>query len=238
MLKRLLCLSLLLLLGACGYLPGATSKTCVQSSAITNGEKSLVVMRAKTIWGSPAETRWLHLETGRLVTVTTQFAASNAQKAGEYDMVTLPAGHYALAYVMYSDGTKGVWQKTIDLDPVAADVSPIGQVYIKRTPQDQDLKTTIWTLRSLGYAENGTTPLIAGFSIGPGKAYYLGEMTIQFKSIGIGMSSGYFPAESVAYSISDLQYETAKLQVAQEDPVIAEKLIRHSVTRGTLAGDL
>lgn len=232
---------LALLLAACGkiYVPSVTSMTDVDSAAVNNGEKSLVVMRVSTPWGTPAETRWLHVETGRLVKITSQFSTGTRQDAREFDMVTLPAGTYALAYVMYSDGTKGAWPTgAFNLDASLSEVTSLGQVKIEEYGKDGGGVTTVSALRSRGLAENGQTPLIASFTVTPGKSLYLGNMTIRFEIKGKRMLPGYYPAGSVAWLMDQTPFERARLILAKEDVGLAEKLARHTVTRGSLAGRL
>ena len=238
MYKRLALVCLGLLLAACGkvYVPSITSMTKVDSAAVNNGEQSLVVMRVSTPWGTPAETRWLHVETGQLVKVTSQFSTGTQQEAREFDMVTLPAGTYALAYVLYSDGTKGAWPSgPFDLDATQSEVTRLGQVKLEEHSKDGGGVTTISALRSKGLADNGRTPLIASFTITPGKSLYLGNMTIRFDIKGKRLLPGYYPAGSVAWSIDQSPFERAKLNLAREDVGLAEKLARHTVTRGSLA---
>lgn len=235
--KRLVLAALMVLLAACGkvYVPSLTSMTQVDSAAVNNGEKSLVVMRVSTPWGTPAETRWLHVETGQLVKVTTQFATGSQQEAREFDMVTLPAGTYVLAYVMYSDGTKGAWPSgAFDLDAAKSEVTRLGQVKLEEYKQDGGV-VTVSALRSKGLAENGRTPLIASFSLAPGKSLYLGNMTIKFDIKGKRQLPGYYPAGSVAWSMDQSPFERAKLILAREDVGLAENLGRHTVSRGSLA---
>ena len=238
--KRIAPICLVLLLVACGkvYVPSVTSMTRVDAAAVNNGEKSLVVMRVSTPWGTPAETRWLHVETGELVKVTSQFATGTQQAAREFDMVTLPAGTYALAYVMYSDGTKGAWPSgAFDLDASQSEVTRLGQVKLEESKHDGGV-TTVSALRSKGLAENGRTPLIASFTITPGKSLYLGNMTIRFDIKGKRLLPGYYPAGSVAWSVDQSAFERAKLNLAKEDVGLAEKIAKHPVTRGSLAGRL
>lgn len=230
------CLSLILL-AACGKVnvPAITPTTSIDSAAVNNGEKSLVVMRVSTPWGSPAETRWLHLETGELVKVTSQFAAGTQQKAKEFDMVTLPGGTYALASVMYSDGTKGVWPGAFDLDASKSEITKLGQVQLTENKQDDGSVNTVSALRSRALEADGKTPLIASFTVTPGKVVYLGNMTIKFDIKGKKQLPGYYPAGSVAWSIDEKPFERAKLTLAGEDVGLAEKMARQSIKRGTLA---
>ncbi len=229
----------LLFIAACGkvHVPMVNSMSDIDAKAVNNGEKSLVVMRVSTPWGTPAETRWLHVETGELYKVTSQFESGTQQKAREYDMVTLPAGHYALVYVMYSDGTLGTWPGAFDLDPTKSKISKLGQVNITESRHDDGTVTTISSLRSKGLAADGKTPLIAGFVITPGKSLFLGDMVIEFKIQGKKQLPGYYPAGSVAFSRTTGELERARLILSKEDLGLAEKLAAHSVTRGSLAGE-
>lgn len=237
-LKMLACAALLMLVAACStpYVPGITSMTDVDPAAVNNGQKSLVVFRASTPWGTPAETRWLHVESGELVKLSSQFATSTQEKAREFDMVTLPAGYYVLAYAMYSTGTKGTWPSSpFDLDPSLADVSRLGQVNISETDSGS---TKISALRSKGLANDGRTPLVAGFTVTPGRVLYLGNMTIEFAIQGKEQLPGLYPAGSVAWSVSDRDFERAKLNLAKKDPGMAEQMQKRTLTRGSLAKHL
>jgi hypothetical protein len=233
LLKRLVCAALLLCITACGtaYIPGITSMTDVDAQAVNNGQKSLVVMRVSSKWGTPAETRWLHVESGELVKITSQFASSTQEKAREFDMVTLPAGYYVLAYVMYSDGASGVWPSDpFSLDPSLAEVSRLGQVKTSESGQH-----TLYALRSKGLANDGKTPLIAGFTITSGKVAYLGEMTIDFDIQGKKQLPGVYPAGRVAWRADNSGFERAKLNLAKESPSLAERMTRRGIMRGSLA---
>lgn len=237
-LKKLCCAVLFFVLTGCSttYVPGVTSMTDVDPAAVNNGEKSLVVLRVSTPWGSPAETRWLHVESGQLVKLSSQFGASTQEKAREFDIVTLTPGYYVLSYVMYSDGARGVWPSDpFDLDPALAEVTRLGQVKISSSALGE---STISALRSKGLANNGKTPLIAGFTITPGKTMYLGAMTIEFGIKGEKQLPGIYPAGHVAWSVSDKDFERAKLNLAKESPSLAEQLEKRSLTRGSLARGL
>lgn len=236
LIKRLVCAALLLLVAACGttYVPGITSMTKVDPEAVNNGQKSLVVMRVSTPWGTPAETHWLHVESGELVKITSQFAASSQEKAREFDMVTLPAGYYVLTYVMYSDSTKGTWPSDpFSLDPSLAEVSRLGQVKLTESGG-----ATISALRSKGLSTDGKTPLVAGFTITPGKVAYLGEMVIEFRIQGEKQLPGLYPAGRVAWRVDNSGFERAKLNLAKESPSLAEQMTRRSLTRGSQAKNL
>ena len=61
-------LLVILLTVGCGAVraPFTGSMSRIDAGAVNNGEKGLVVMRVSTSWGTPAETRWLHVESGAL----------------------------------------------------------------------------------------------------------------------------------------------------------------------------
>ncbi len=239
LLKRFfLLVGMVVLLAACSkvHVPMVNSMSDVDVSAVNNGEKSLVMMRVSSPWGSPAETRWLHVETGNLYKVTSQFGANTQEKAREYDIVTLPAGRYALVWVMYSDGTLGTWPSSpFDLDPTKSRVTRLGQIETRLIKHESGPDTTISALRSKGLAKDGKTPLIAGFTITPGKSLFLGNMVIEFKIQGKQQLPGFYPAGSVAYSLTTKELERARLVLAKEDAGLAEKLTSHGVVRGSLA---
>ena len=225
-------------LAACAkvHVPSFNSMNDVDAAAVNNGEKALVVMRASAPWGSPAETRWLHMETGELYKVTSQFAASRQEDAREFDIVTLPPGKYVLMYVMYSTGSKGVWPGgPFDLDPTKSDVTKLGQVNITTPDKDASPQTVISALRSTGLEKDGKTPLIASFSVTPGEVAFLGNMTVEFSIKGKQVLPGYYPAGSVAWSVNHADLERARLILAKEDPALARKLENKQPTRGGLA---
>ena len=226
-----------MLLAACGArTPFTGSMARIDADAVNNGEKSLVVMRVSTTWGSPAETRWLHKETGELVTVTSKFTAKTQEVASGYDMVTLPAGTYVLSYVRYSDGTGGGWSTgPFDIDPGLSKVSALGQVRTAQSGSGPVVTTS--ELRSTGLGKNGKTPLIASFTLTPGKALYLGDMTIAFTIEGKQQLPGYYPADTVAYSIKQ-NLERARLALSKEDGGMALKLQNGQIARGSLARNL
>ncbi len=234
----ILILAALFLLAGCGGatrtpFTGATTK--IDTDAINNGNKSLVMLRASTTWGSPAETQWRHVPTGELYKVSSQFNASTQEVAREYDMVTLPPGQYVLVYVMYSSGTGSAWPTSpFDINPTLSKVSPLGQVNLKETG---DPVVTISSLRSTGAGKDGKTPLIASFNLLPGKAVYLGDMTVSFAIQGKKQLPGYYPAGTVSWSVK-YDLEQARLQLGKEDTGLAAKLERGQITRGTLARGL
>ena len=228
---------LTLLLTACGTrTPFTHSQTAIDAESVNNGQKSLVVMRVSTEWGSPVETRWMHVETGELYKVTSQFGAKTQERAREYDMVTLPPGRYTLVYVMYSDGTGPIWPGApFDIDPAKANVTQLGQVYTATSGSSPVVKDS--ALRSTGLGKDGKTPLIAGFTLSPGKAVYLGDMVITFDIKGKEQLPGYYPAGTVGYSLKH-DLNRAKLVVGNYDTGMASKLETLTVTRGTLAKGL
>ena len=227
-----------MLLTACAkvHVPSFNSMSSVDSAAVNNGEKALVVMRASAPWGSPAETRWLHVETGELYKVSSQFAANRQEEAREFDIVTLPAGKYVLTYVMYSTGSKGVWPGgPFDLDPSKSDVSKLGQIRTSTPDKDGSPETIISALRSTGLEKDGRSPLIASFDVRPGQVAFLGNMTISFDIKGKRVLPGYYPAGTVSWSDSHADLERARLVLAKEDPTLAKKLENKQITRGSLA---
>lgn len=225
---------LALLLAGCGArTPFTHSQTNIDADAVNNGQKSLVVMRVSTQWGSPTETRWMHVETGDLYKITSQFGAKTQERAKEYDMITLPAGTYTLVYVMYSDGTGPIWPGSpFAIDPSKAKVTELGQVYTSKSGSNPTVKDS--ALRSTGLARDGKTPLIAGFTLLPGKAVFLGDMTITFDIKGKEQLPGYYPAGGVAYSVQ-YDLDRAKLVVGNQDTGMAAKLETLRITRGKLA---
>ncbi len=239
---RPFCLSVLLLslllLTACGgartLFTGSMAR--IDAGAVNNGEKSLVVMRVSTVWGSPAETRWLHKETGELVIVTSKFTAETQEVSRGYDMVTLAPGTYVLSYIRYSDGTAaGLPSRPFDIDPGLSNVSALGQVHTSQSGTSPVVTT--FRLRSTGMGKDGRTPLIASFTLTPGKVLYLGDMTISFTIAGKQELPGYYPAGTVAYTIKrDL--ERARLALSKEDGGMAIKLQNGQVTKGSLARNL
>lgn len=223
-----------LALTACGgKVPFTGSTTKIDNAAVNNGEKSLVLLRVSTPTGGPVETRWMHTESGEVYTISTQFRADTQEVAREYDMVTLPAGHYVLMYAMYSSGTGSAWTVTpFDIDPTLSKVSALGQV--RTSEHGSNPVTTVYQLRSKGLAQDGKTPLIAAFTLTPGKVVYLGDMVMEFTPGGKVQLPGYYPAGTVAFSItSDL--ERARLALGKEDTALAAKLTRQQIVRGTLA---
>ncbi len=222
-------------LTACGgatHTPFTGSMTKIDTDAVNNGDKSLVMLRVSTTWGSPAETQWRHVPTGEIYKISSQFNATTQEVAKEYDMVTLPPGQYVLVYVMYSSGTGSAWPTSpFDIDPSLSKVSPLGQVNLK---QSGDSGVTISQLRSTGVGRDGKTPLIASFNLLPGKAVYLGDMTISFAIQGKQQLPGYYPAGTVAWSVKN-ELEQARLQLGKEDTGLATKLEHGQITRGTLA---
>ena len=232
----LLALFVLLLAGCGARMPFTHSQTSIDADAVNNGQKSLVVMRVSTQWGSPAETRWMHVETGDLYKITSQFGAKTQESAKEYDMITLPPGTYTLVYVMYSDGTGPIWPGSpFAIDPSKAKVTELGQVYTSKSGSNPIVKDS--ALRSTGLAKDGKTPLIAGFTLHPGKAAFLGDMTITFDIKGKEQLPGYYPAGSVAYSMH-YDLDRAKLVVGNYDTGMAAKLETLHITKGKLARSL
>ena len=216
--------------------PFTHSQADIDADAVNNGQKSLVVMRVSTQWGSPAETRWMNVENGEVYKVTSQFGAKTQERATEYDMVTLPPGRYTLIYVMYSDGTGPIWPGSpFAIDPSKAEVTQLGQIYTSKSGSSPVVKDS--ALRSTGLAKDGKTPLIAGFTLLPGKAVYLGDMVVTFSIKGKDQLPGYYPAGSVAYSLKH-DLDRAKLVVGNHDTGMAAKLERLTVTRGALARGL
>ncbi len=212
---------------------GATTK--IETDAVNNGNKSLVMLRASSTWGSPAETQWRHVPTGEVYKISSQFNADTQETAREYDMVTLPPGQYVLVYVMYSSGTGSAWPTSpFDIDPTLSKVSALGQVNLKQTG---DPAVTISQLRSTGVGRDGKTPLVASFTLLPGKAVYLGDMTISFAIQGKKQLPGYYPAGTVSWSVRN-ELEQARLQLGKEDTGLAAKLERGQIVRGTLARGL
>lgn len=225
---------MVLSLAACGKgnfpLGPSSSMTKIDADSVFNGQKSLVVTRFSTPWGTPAETRWMQLETGQLFTVTSQFAASTQEVAKEYDMVTLPAGTYVLMYALYSSGTGAVWPAApFDIDPSLSKVSELGQV---QTKESGNITTSM--LRSKGLAADGKTPLIAGFTLKPGQALYLGDITVSFDIEGPVQLPGYYPAGKFHYTDKkDLQ--RAKFALGKENTALASALEQGRMTWGRLA---
>ena len=232
----LLCAALFL--AACGkvHVPSFNSMNDVDVAAVNNGQKALVVMRASAPWGSPAETRWLHVETGELYKVTSQFAANRQEEAREFDLVTLPPGKYVLAYVMYSTGSKGVWPGgPFDIDPTKSDVTRLGQIKTSTSSEDSASQTTTSALRSTGLEKDGKTPLIASFTLTPGQVVFLGNMTVDFSIKGKQVLPGYYPAGTISWSVSHADLERARLVLAKEDPGLARSLENKQLVRGSLA---
>ena len=227
-------LLLLLSLTACGKgnfpFGASSSMTKIDADSVLNGQKSLVVTRFSTPWGTPAETRWMQLETGELFTITSQFAASTQEVAKEYDMVTLPAGTYVLVYVLYSSGTGDVWPATpFDIDPSLSRVSELGQV---QTKENAGITTSM--LRSRGLAQDGKTPLIASFILKPGQTAYLGDITVSFEIDGPVQLPGYYPAGKFYYTEKkDLQ--RAKFALGKENTTLAASLAQDTIRWGKLA---
>lgn len=234
-----LCLVPLLLLAGCGGIqtPFSGSMAKVDAGAVNNGDKGLVMLRASSTWGSPAETRWRHVDTGEVYKVSSQFNASSQEVAREYDMVTLPPGKYVLVYVMYSSGTGSAWPTSpFDIDPSLSKVSDLGQVRTKEGATDSAV--TISALRSPGVTKDGKTPLIASFTLPAGKAVFLGDMTVSFAIQGKQQLPGYYPAGRVAWSVRHDGQEQARLQLAKEDAGLASKLERGQIARGNMAKGL
>ncbi len=213
--------------------PFTGSMARIDADSVNNGTKSLVVMRVSTTWGTPAETRWLNVESGELYIVTSRFAAGTQQVAQEYDMVTLPPGRYVLAYVQYSESTRSSLPfGPFDIDPSLSNVSNLGQVKLEKSGVDSDKLTS--SLRSTGVARDGRTPLIAGFTLGRGEVRYLGDMTIGFGIAGTMQLPGYYPAGKVAWSTHN-DLERARLSLSRENAVMGDKLQQGQVVRGSLA---
>ncbi len=229
-------LLLALALAGCAKSPFSGSMSKIDSDAVNNGEKSLVVMRASSEWGTPAETRWLHVESGELYTVTSKFSASTQEKAREYDMVTLPPGRYVLTYVLYSQSHGASLPKSpFDINPVYSKISDLGQVHTEKSGSDSPYMT--YALRSTGFAKDGKTPLIASFTLSRGQVLDMGIMTIRFNIQGKEELPGYYPAGSVAYKITR-DAERARLALAEQDGVLASKIKEGQISRGILAKNL
>lgn len=218
-----------------GRTPFTGSMARIDAGAVNNGEKALVIMRVSSPWGTPAETRWLHVESGQLYMVTSKFAAGTQQTAKEYDMVTLPPGRYVLTYVLYSEDTGPALPSNVfDINPNLSKVSTLGQVNTEKGGKSGHITSA---LRSTGLAKDGKTPLIAAFTVNRGEVVYLGDMTIQFTIDGKVQLPGYYPAGTVAWSVRD-DLERARLALSNEDAALGTKLRQGRVTRGTLAKNL
>lgn len=208
----------------------SSPKGNIDSEAIENDEKALVLFRAVTPDGSPVETHWLNRQTGEEIKLSSQFFAMSGEPHREYDPVALEPGEYVLIYAGYGGLNP---RAPFKMDPQAGPYSDLGQVVVTESTLD-DRKTYLYALTSPGVDDSGKA-LLASFSVNAGEVNYLGDMSIEFTYANPEkLPAGHFSAESTSIGIVN-QRTRAKNALLELHPELAAEMCYRPFTVGKLA---